>query len=37
MYDLTVMMKMTVTKVVGRDETGVGNGRLPGFGNAPES
>ena len=30
-YDITVI------KVVGRDETGVGNGRVPGFANAPES
>ena len=34
-YDITVMM--IVIKEVGRDETGVGYGRVPGFANAPES
>ena len=34
-YDITVMM--IVIKEVGRDEFGVGYGRVPGFANAPES
>ena len=37
MYDITVMMTMIEIKVVGRDEIGVGYGRVPGFANAPES
>ena len=40
-YDITVMVMvmvmMIVIKEVGRDEIGVGYGRVPGFANAPES
>ena len=36
-YDITMMMNTIVIMVVGRDEIGVGYGRVPGFANTPES
>ena len=36
-YDITTIMAVVVAQQVGGDEIGVGNVRVPGFANAPES
>ena len=36
-YDITTIMVVVVAQQVGGDEIGVGDVRVPGFANAPES
>ena len=36
-YDITTIMAVVVAQQVGGDEIGVGDVRVPGFANAPES